>query len=242
MDASPPASDRVRLRRGAARGDHDPATVRSILRAGLVAHVGVDTPDGPLVLPMAYGLTETALYLHGATANGLLRGAHEREVCVTVTIVDGLVVARSPFHHSMNYRSVVVRGRARLVDDPDEHLLALRLVTDHVVETWATTRPPSPTELRRTQVVAVPLDEASAKVRSGDPVDDPADLHGPHWAGVVPVITQFGAPVPSRDLRHSAAPPTALAELAERPSSGPNRDGRDPGQSAGGKGSSASSR
>jgi uncharacterized protein len=207
---------RVTLHRGVARGDHDPATVLAVLRAGTVAHVGVDTPDGPMVLPMAYGCTEHTLYLHGAVGNALLRGARDEEMCATVTVLDGLVIARSPFHNSMNYRCVVVRGRGRLVVDADEHLHALRLITDHVVENWDHGRPPSASEIRRTQVIALPLRESSAKVRGGDPVDEPDDVDGPHWAGEVPIISTFDTPRPAADLRTGTPAPAAVAALAGR--------------------------
>lgn len=214
--STPPASDRVRLRRGAARGEHDPSVVRDILDRGLVAHVGVTTPDGPVVLPMAYGRSEDTLYLHGAAANALLGTGEGAEICVTVTLVDGLVLARSPFHNSMNYRCVVVRGRARRVEDPAEHLDALRRITDHVVATWDQGRPPLPAELRRTLVVAVPLTEASAKVRTGDPVDEPDDLLGPHWAGTVALTTTFGAPVPAADLAPGIEVPASVVAISRR--------------------------
>ncbi|CAN5478113.1 pyridoxamine 5'-phosphate oxidase family protein [soil metagenome] len=211
----PPASDRVTLHRGVSRGDHDPTTVVAILRAGTVAHVGLGTADGPIVLPMAYGCTEHTLYLHGAVGNALLRGSRDQEICATVTLLDGLVIARSPFHNSMNYRCVVVRGRGRLVTEPDEHLQALRIITDHVVENWDHGRPPSASEIRRTQVIALPLDECSAKVRRGDPVDEPDDVDGPHWAGVVPITSTFGAPRPAADLRTGASTPTHVAALSD---------------------------
>ena len=210
LDPTSAPSDRVRLRRGAARGDYDRATVREILDDALIAHVGVTTDDGPLVLPMAFGRTDDVLYLHGASANGLLRSAIDVELCATVTEVDGLVLARTPFHNSMNYRSVVVRGTGRRVDDPDEHLAALRLITDHVVATWDDGRPPSDSDLRRTLVLALPLDEASAKVRSGDPVDEPQDLDGPHWAGTVDVARRWGGPRRSGDLRPGIEAPAGV--------------------------------
>ena len=214
--STPPASDRVRLRRGAARGEHDPAVVRDVLDRGLVAHVGVATPDGPVVLPMAYGRTDDTLYLHGAAANALLGAGEGAEICVTVTLVDALVLARTPFHNSMNYRCVVVRGRGRRVEDPAEHLDALRRITDHVIPTWDHGRPPSPAELRRTLVVAVPLTEASAKVRAGDPVDEPEDLLGPHWAGTVAITTTFGAPVPAADLAPGIEVPASVVAISRR--------------------------
>jgi len=211
-----PASDRVRLRRGANRAEYDREAILRILDAGLVAHVGVATPDGPIVLPMAYGRTDEWLYLHGSVANALLRAAVGNDVCVTVTLVDGIVVGRCPFHNSMNYRGVVIRGVARRVEDPDEHRLALRLISDHVVPTWDTAREPTPTEIRKTMVVAVPLVEMSAKVRQGDPVDEPEDLDGPHWAGHVPIRSEWCEPVPSADLRDGIPVPGAIAALAGR--------------------------
>ena len=205
-----PPSDRVRLRRIAERGRYDAATITSILDDGLVAHVGVTTPDGPVVLPMAYGHTDGTLYLHGAVGNALLGAAVDVELCATVTLVDGLVLARTPFHNSMNYRCVVVRGRGRRVEDPAEHERALRIITDHVVATWDHGRPPTPSDLRRTLVLALPLTEASAKVRRGDPVDEPQDLEGPHWAGTVAVTTTFGPPMPAADLAGGIGVPESV--------------------------------
>lgn len=212
-----PATERVRVRRGAGRADYEHATALAVLDAGLVAHLGVATPEGPLVLPMAYGRRGDWLYLHGATANGVLGAALDHDVCVTVTLVDALVVARSPFHNSMDYRCVVVRGRARRVTDPDEHRDALRVVSDHVVPTWAAGRPPTASELRRTLVVAVPLTEVSTKIRTGGPGDEPEDLDGPHWGGHVPIRAEFGAAVPSPDLPAGVPVPEAVAGLAGTP-------------------------
>lgn len=205
-----PPSERVRVRRLPDRGSYDADTVHAIVDAAPIAHVGVATEDGPVVLPMAFGRHEGTLYLHGSAANGLLRSAAEAEVCVTVTHLDGLVLARSVFHHSMNYRSVVVRGTARRVEDPEEKLGALRWITDHVLSRWEDARPPTERELRQTMVLAVPLDEASAKVRTGGPVDDEEDLAGPWWAGVVPVEQRLGRPVPVDDLPDGTAVPSAV--------------------------------
>jgi nitroimidazol reductase NimA-like FMN-containing flavoprotein (pyridoxamine 5'-phosphate oxidase superfamily) len=214
--SSEPASERVRLRRGAIRAEYDRAAIFEVLDAGMIAHVGVVTDDGPIVLPMAFARTDEWLYVHGSVANAALRAAVGRDICVTVTIVDGMVVGRCPFHNSMNYRGVVVRGVARRVDDPAEHLEALRLVSDHVMPTWETSRPPSATEIRQTMVVAVALTEMSAKIRAGDPIDEPADLGGPHWAGHVPVRTVWEAPVPSADLTPGIAVPPGIAALEGR--------------------------
>jgi uncharacterized protein len=201
----------------AQRGAYDRAAVFDVLDAGLIAHVGVATADGPIVLPMAYGRTDEWLYLHGSVANAALRGAVDNDICVTVTIADGIVVGRSPFHNSMNYRSVVVRGVARRVDDPGERTTALQVVSDHVTPTWDLGRAPNDTELRQTLVVAVALVEMSAKVRAGDPIDDPADLDGPHWAGHVPIVSRWGRPVPAADLPTDVEVPGAIATMADRP-------------------------
>lgn len=209
-----PPSDRVRVRRLPSRARYRRSEVLGILDAGLVAHVGVVTPQGPLVLPMAYGRDESHIYLHGALANHLLGSGADREVCITVTHLDGLVMARTPFHNSMNYRSAVVRGRARRVTDDDRKLRALRLITDHIAPNWDTGRRPSPSDLRATSVVEVPLAEASAKVREGGPKDEPADMSGPWWAGLVPLTTRFRPPVSSPDLSVDAEPPTSIAALA----------------------------
>jgi nitroimidazol reductase NimA-like FMN-containing flavoprotein (pyridoxamine 5'-phosphate oxidase superfamily) len=205
-----PPSERVRLRRRPDRGDYDPATVHAILDAGVVAHVGVTTEDGPLVLPMAYGRTDSTLLLHGSAANSMLRAARGIEICATVTILDGLVFARTPFHNSMNYRSVVIRGRATPVTDPDEHAAALRCISDHVVANWDHGRAPTATEIKKTMVIALPLDEASAKLRSGDPIDEPADVDGEHWAGTVTVRQAWGPAVPAADLRPGIEPPATI--------------------------------
>ena len=211
-----PASERTRVRRGAPRARYERTDVLEILDAGLIAHVGVTTPDGPLVLPMVYGRDEDRLYLHGAAANHLLGTGEGEEICVTVTHLDGLVMARTPFHNSMNYRSVVVRGLARRIDDEERKRYALQRVTDHIVANWDTSRPPSEIDLRRTLVLELPLAEASAKVRTGDPIDEPDDIAGPWWAGVVPITTRFEPPVVSADYTGDAGPPAAVASLAGR--------------------------
>ena len=207
-------SDRTRVRRGVPRALYGRDDILGILDAGMIAHVGVTTPEGPLVLPMAYGHDGERLYLHGAAANHLLGIGDGHEVCVTVTHLDGLVMARTPFHNSMNYRSVVVRGRAMRIDDEDGKRRALKLVTDHVVANWDSARPPSQTDLRKTLVLELPLAEASAKVRTGDPVDEPEDIAGPWWAGLVPITTRFETPVASADLTGGRNPPAPIADLA----------------------------
>ena len=166
------------------------------------------------MLPMAYGHDGEHLFLHGAVANHLLGSGEGQEVCVTVTHLDGLVMARTPFHNSMNYRSAVIRGKARRIDEDERKGYALKLVTDHVVENWDSGRPPSSSDLRKTLVLEVPLTEASAKARSGDPVDEPEDVAGPWWAGLVPIATRFESPKPAADFVGESDPPTAIAALS----------------------------
>ncbi len=185
-DVGVPPSERTRLRRHPERGRYDEATVHAVLDEGLVAHVGVVTDRGPLVLPMAYGRVGGTLYLHGAAGNALLRAAEDGPVCATVTLLDGLVLARSAFHHSMNFRAVVVFGTARRVIDEGEQRLALDAIVDKVAPGRAAeARPPTPAELRSTRVLALDLAEASAKVRTGPPVDDAADAGWPAWSGTI---------------------------------------------------------
>ena len=211
-----PASDRVRVRRGAVRAEYDREAIFDVLDAGLIAHVGVVTDSGPIVLPMAYGRTDDWLYVHGSVANAALRAAVGADICITITLVDGIVVGRAPFHNSMNYRGVVIRGLARLVDDPTEHLDALRRVSDHVVATWDTGRFPTELEIRKTMVIAVALVEMSAKIRTGDPIDEPEDLDGPHWGGHIPIRSVWEMPMPARDLPDGTDVPPAIASLAGR--------------------------
>ena len=219
MSEHEPPSERTTVRRGSARADYDPGTVRAILEAGVIAHVGVSTGDGPIVLPMAYGVRDTPdgpgeVLIHGAAANAMMRAGRAVDVCLTVTIVDGLVVARTPFHNSMNYRSVVVRGTAAAITDPAEKLAALEVINDHVAATWHASRTPSATDVKKTLVLRLPLAESSAKVRAGDPVDEEIDMDGPHWAGVVPLETRWGTPYPAADLRVAAPVPGGVEAIA----------------------------
>jgi nitroimidazol reductase NimA-like FMN-containing flavoprotein (pyridoxamine 5'-phosphate oxidase superfamily) len=195
-----PASPRTTVRRQRQRGVYDPPTIEAILDEALICHVGAVVDGAPVVLPTVHARRERTLYLHGAPANALLRAGDGAEVCVTATLVDGLVLARSAFHHSINYRSVVVRGPARAVTDPAEKADALGAVVEHVARgRSAETRPPSDEELRATLVVAVGLDEASAKVRTGPPLDEPEDHALPHWAGELPLTVVPGPPRPDPD-------------------------------------------
>ena len=199
---APAPSARTTVRRVPERGRYDRGAAHAILDEGLVAHVGLATEDGPVVIPMLYGRDGDRLLLHGSPASRLLRGgAKGTELCVTVTLVDGLVLARSAFHHSMNYRSVVVFGTAAPIDDLGERRAALDVLVDHIVpHRVPDVRAPSEKEVRGTLVLALPLDECSVKVRTGGAIDEPEDMDLPVWAGVIPVTTAYGAPEPDADL------------------------------------------
>ena len=191
-------TDRTRVRRLPVRASYERATIHAILDEGLVCHVGFVHDRQPYVLPTTYARVGDQLYLHGSAASRMLRGLREgTPVCVTVTLLDGLVLARSAFHHSMNYRSVVILGVAVEVSEPDERLRALEAIVEHVNPgRWPQVRPPSAQELRATMVLRLPIEEASAKVRSGGPLDDAEDLGWPCWSGHVPLRLVALAPVP----------------------------------------------
>jgi len=194
-------TERTQVKRLPKRGAYDRETVFKILDQGFVCHVGFVVDGQPYVIPTNYGRSGDTLYLHGSAASRMLRTLSEGiPVCVTVTLVDGLVLARSAFHHSVNYRSVVALGTARLVDDPREKREALRLFTEHIMKgRWDDIRQPSEQEMKATTVLALPLEEVSAKVRSGGPIDDEEDYALGMWAGVLPLSVTPAAPVP--DLR-----------------------------------------
>jgi hypothetical protein len=200
MTAAPPLSPTPRstVRRNAKRARSDRAELYDVLAAGLVGHLGIVLDGAPVVLPTGYGRHGDTLYLHGSTGAATLRAAAAgRPVCFTVTHVDGVVYARSAFHHSMNYRCAVVHGTARLVDDPAERLLGLEALTEHLAPgSWTATRQPDRRELAATALLALDLTEASVKVRTGPPGDDEADLSAPVWAGVLPLRTVVGTPEP----------------------------------------------
>lgn len=212
-ESSGPASERTTLKRGADRAVYNRDAIRSILNAAMIAHVGVTTDDGPIVLPMVYGVRGDELLIHGSAANAMMRAGRGLDICVTVTLVDGLVVARTPLHNSMNYRSVVIRGTATAITDPDEKEAALKVINDHIAPIWDTARQPTDIDLRQTMVLTMPLSESSAKVRGGDPIDEPEDTELDHWAGVVPLTTTWGAPYPAADLRSGIAMPAAIEAL-----------------------------
>ena len=191
-----PRTARTTLRRLPKRGSFERQTVYEILDEGFVCHVGFVGDGQPFVIPTAYGRAGDELYLHGARASRMLKALAEgSDVCVTVTLVDGLVLARSAFHHSINYRSVVVFGRARVVETDEEKTRALQAFTEHVMPgRWDEVRWPTPEELAATLVLALPLSEASAKIRTGPPIDDEEDYAMSVWAGVLPLRTSAGEP------------------------------------------------
>jgi nitroimidazol reductase NimA-like FMN-containing flavoprotein (pyridoxamine 5'-phosphate oxidase superfamily) len=209
-----PASARTTVRRGAHRAIYDRDAILRIIDEATVCHVGVSTPEGPLVLPMSHGRDDDHLFLHGALASGVLLAAIEQGVCVTFTLLDGYVFARSAYHNSVNYRSVVVRGPAERLEG-ERKVHGLRRIADHLAATWDVGRPPTDSEVRRTLVVAVPLAEASAKVRAGDPGDEEEDLDGPWWAGTVPVRLVRSSAVPAADLADGIDVPEAIVDLHE---------------------------
>ena len=202
-------SDRTRVKRKADRGSLDKDLVYRILDEALICHVGfIDEGGYPIVIPTIHARHRDTLYLHGSAASHMLRTLAEgAEVCVTVTLVDALVLARSVFHHSMNYRSAMIFGKPRLVEG-DEKMVALQAVTEHTVPgRWDDARQPNDSEFKTTTVIALPLDEASAKVRGGPVGDEEEDYALPIWAGLIPTSTVFGKPVPDERLHSGVEAP-----------------------------------
>ncbi|OBK99542.1 pyridoxamine 5'-phosphate oxidase family protein [Mycobacterium sp. 1165178.9] len=202
------------------RARYDRPAIHAILDEALICHLGYSTAGRPVVLPTTHARCDETLYLHGSTGSGPLLAAKAASasgaglpVCVTVTLVDGLVLARSAMHHSVNFRSVVVLGDARVVDDPAEKSQALRCLLDHIAPGRAEDcRAPDARELAATGVLALDLVEVSAKVRSGPPADDPEDIPLPHWAGVVPLSLTAGTPVVAHDLQPGIPVPPYLRQ------------------------------
>ncbi|MDD7910309.1 pyridoxamine 5'-phosphate oxidase family protein [Pseudovibrio exalbescens] len=179
------------------RADYDWETIASILDTALVAHVGFIDDGRPMVIPMAFGRMDRRLFIHGAKAARIVKGVDEgAPVSLTVTHVDGIVCARSAFHNSFNYRSVVLHGTAHPVTDTEEKLAALRAITNHILpDRWDELRPLTPKELKATGVWAFDTEHAAAKMRQGPPIDEPEDYALPNWAGIIPVTTALGLPV-----------------------------------------------
>lgn len=219
MNAARPLSvtDRTRVRRHGERARTDRRELYAVLDAGMICHLGVVVDGSPVVLPTAYGRQGDTLYLHGSSANRSMHAAAGHQVCVTVTHLDGLVCARSVFHNSVNYRSAMVFGVATLVTDHAQRLAGLRAVTEQLIPGgWAATRTPSRKELAATAVLALPLAEASVKIRSGPPADDAADVDAEIWAGQVPVTLTFGEPEPDVSVRVDLPVPDHIMALTAR--------------------------
>ena len=193
---------RTELRRIPDRGSHDWGAINQILDAGFLAHVGFCVDGQPFVIPTLYGRDGEKLYLHGSAASRMLRELETGiPACVTVTLVDGLVLARSAFDHSMNYRAVVAFGSARKVADPGQKVKSLRIISEHLIAgRWADVRGPSEKELKATTVLEFSIDEASSKVRSGPPLDDESDYGLPVWAGILPLEMKSRPPIPDDRL------------------------------------------
>jgi len=205
-------TDRTTLRRLPNRGVYDRASIHSILDQGLICHVGFVVDGQPYVIPTIHVRVGEQFFFHGSPASRMLRALEQGvEACVTVTLLDGLVLARSAFHHSMNYRSAIVFGTAMPVESSEEKLRVLRALSDHLIKgRWQEVRSPSPSELKGTLVLSLPIDEASAKVRTGPPVDDEDDYGLPVWAGVLPLKIVATEPVADTRLPQDIAPPSYI--------------------------------
>jgi uncharacterized protein len=213
-ESSFPINSRNQVKRRAQRGNYDRAVIDQILDESLICHVGFIVDNQPFVIPTAYGRLDDQIYIHGSPMSRMLRSLQQGiEVCLTVTLLDGLVLARSAFHHSMNYRSVVIFGTATIVETPTEKMRALKAFTDHVMcDRWADVRPPTDAELAGTLVLALSLESASAKIRTGPPVDDEADYALPVWAGELPLRLQAGIPVADPQLSSEIVSPEYLRQ------------------------------
>ncbi|HJR09101.1 MAG TPA: pyridoxamine 5'-phosphate oxidase family protein [Pyrinomonadaceae bacterium] len=221
MDSFTPTA-RSAVKRLPKRGVYERERVYRILDEGLICHVGFVVEGQPFVIPTGYARAGDTLYLHGSQASRMLRALRDGiQVCVTVTLLDGMVLARSAFHHSMNYRSVVVFGRAVVVEEGALKLEALRALTEHLAPgRWAEVRQPTREEVRATLVLALPLAEASAKVRTGPPVDDEEDYTLPIWAGVVPLGLVAGEPIADPRLPVGIEPPPHVLNYTRRAGEG----------------------
>ncbi len=196
---------RTKLKRIPKRGNFDRETVYKILDEAFICHVGFTVDGQNFVLPTAYGRKGETLYLHGSAASRMMRNLSKGiDICVTVTLVDGLVLARSAFHHSMNYRSVVIFGNAEIIDDEAEKNDALFALTEHLIKgRWDDVRPPNLKELKATTVLRLPINEASAKIRTGDPIDDENDYDSDVWAGVIPLQVVANEPINDKLLKEN---------------------------------------
>jgi uncharacterized protein len=213
-----PLTDRTTLKRLPKRGHFDRETVNAILDEGFICHVGFVVDGQPFVIPTGYARVDDRLYIHGSQASRMLRTLSQGvDVCVTVTLVDGLVLARSAFHHSINYRSVVVFGNATLVGDREEKLTALLALSEHFVRgRWDDVREPTEEELIQTTVLTLPLEEVSAKIRTGPPLDDEEDYSLPIWAGVIPLKMVAAEPISDPRLPNAIEVPRYAKQYRRR--------------------------
>jgi uncharacterized protein len=213
---SQPPSERSSVKRLSNRGVYDRTTIDEILDEGLICHVGFSANGQTFVLPTIHVRIGDRVFLHGSPASRLLQAlANGAEACLTVTLVDGLVLARSAFHHSMNFRSVVLFGTATVVEDEAEKLAVLEALTEHLIPgRWADVRRPTPQELRQTRVLSIPIHEASAKVRTGPPLDDEPDYELPIWAGVIPLRLSAADAVADPKLKPGIEPPLYAVNYA----------------------------
>ncbi len=207
-------TDRTRVKRLPARGAYDRETIYAILDEGFICHVGFVIEGQPYVIPTGYARIGDDLYIHGSSASRMLKNLSKGvDICVTVTLLDGLVLARSAFHHSMNYRSVVILGKAALVEDEQEKYKALEAFTEHIIPgRWPEIRWPNELEMKATSVLKLPIEEASAKIRTGDPKDDEEDYDMNVWAGVLPLSQVPGPPVPDGRLPTSIEIPAHVSD------------------------------
>jgi len=211
-------TQRTRVIREPERGVYDRETVYQILDEGFLCHVGFAIDGQPFVIPTSYGRNDSNLYIHGSAASRMLRQMkNDVPVCVTVTLLDGLVLARSVFNHSMNYRSVVVLGKATLVDDPAEKVVALQVLAEHIIPgRWDDARQPNERELKATSVLRVPIEEFSSKVRTGPPIDDEKDYSFPTWAGVIPLDMRIANAINDPRLDSARAVPEYVRNYSRK--------------------------
>jgi len=208
------ATERTKVRRLPKRGNYDRGVINSILDEAFICHVGFVVDGQPYVIPTGFARVHDDLYIHGSAASRMLRTLTDGiDVCVTVTLIDGLVLARSAFHHSMNYRSVVILGKAQIVDKRVEKDKALEALTEHIVPgRWADVRRPNDLELKATTVLKLPIEEASAKIRTGGPIDDEEDYDMDVWAGVLPLSLTPEASIPDERIKPNVNLPDYVAE------------------------------
>jgi uncharacterized protein len=209
---------RTRVIREPQRAVYDRETAYRILDEGFLCHIGFAVDGQPYVIPTSYGRKDANLYIHGSAASRMLRNLKQGvRMCATVTLLDGLVLARSVFNHSMNYRSLVILGTAALVEDPEEKLEALRVLSEHIIRgRWADARQPNESELKQTSVLCLPIEEFSAKVRTGPPIDDEEDYSFPTWAGVVPLEMKVGEPINDPRLSPDSQPPKYARDYSRK--------------------------